>query len=91
MDLSRGRMAAVPRPDTSSAARRVQVAVLKRMSPEERLRIAIAMSEEAREITRSGIRMRHPLWSERQVERALLESLYGRELVTRAWGPADGE
>lgn len=47
--------------------------------------MAVSMSEEAREITRAGIRFRHPDWDDAQVRRALLVRLYGAELVARAW------
>ena len=52
------------------------------MSPSERVDLAVAMSEEVREIASAGIRSRQ------RVRRALLERLYGTELVARAWGPA---
>ena len=74
--------------DTSPDARRIQQAVWRRMSPSERVDLAVAMSEEAREIAAAGIRSRHPDWSGERVRHALLESLYGSDLVTRAWGPA---
>jgi len=81
----------VPSRDTSPEARRVQLAVLRKLLPEERVRTAVAMSEESREIAKAGIRARHPDWSERRQQRALLELLYGCELVVRAWGPAHDE
>ena len=76
--------------DTAPEARRVQLAVLRRKGRAERVRIAAAMSEEARELTMIGIRARHPAWTEEQVRRELLTRLYGAELVERAWGPANG-
>jgi hypothetical protein len=58
------------------------------MTPGERVRAAFEMSEAAREITRSGIRARHPAWSRERVQYELLLRLYGADLVARAWGPA---
>jgi len=43
------------------------------------------MSEDARELTRAGIRARHPGYAEREVEQALRRLLYGDDLVGRAW------
>ena len=81
-------MDAVRSLDTSPDARRIQQAVWRRMSPSERVDLAVAMSEDVREIASAGIRLRHPDWSDDRVRRALLERLYGTELVARAWGPA---
>ena len=81
----------MPDPDTAPAARRVQLALLRRRTPEERVRTAMAMSEEAREVTKTGIRSRHPAWSENRLQRALLALVYGPDLVARAWGPTKAE
>jgi len=78
----------VPSIDTTPEARRIQLDVIRRMSGADRVRHAVTMSEEAREISVAGIRARHPGWSDRRVRRALLELMYGAELVARAWGPA---
>jgi len=58
------------------------------MSPSERVDLAVAMSEDVRAIVSAGIRSRHPDWSDERVRHALIERLYGTELVARAWGPA---
>jgi hypothetical protein len=81
-------MPAVRSRDTSIEAERVQRDVIRRMSGAERVRIAVEMSEAARELSLAGIRARNPVWSEARSRRALLELLYGSELVERAWGPA---
>lgn len=80
-------MKTVGSPDTAPDARRVQIEVLRRMAPEERVRVAVAMSEEAREITSAGICASHPGWTEERVLRELLTRIYGADLVERAWGP----
>jgi len=69
----------VPISDTDPAAREVQLKVLRAMSGEQRLLLAIEMSEFARELSRAGIRRQHPEWSEKQVT---------RELLRRAFFPA---
>lgn len=43
------------------------------------------MSEEARELARIGIRLRHPEYSTDEVEHALHRLLVGDELADKAW------
>ena len=78
-------MSSVTTRDTAPEAKRVQAAVFRDMTPQERLLAAITMSEEAREVTRAGIRFRHPTWTSARVRRELLIRLYGAELVAKAW------
>lgn len=73
--------------DTSEDSRTVQADTLRRMSGEERIALAISMSEDARTITCDGIRHCHPDWSEARVRREMLTRAYGEELVRAAWGP----
>ena len=79
-------MSSVTTRDTAPEAERVQASVFRSMAPEDRLLAAITMSEEAREITRAGIRFRNPTWTSARVQRELLNRLYGAELVAKAWG-----
>ena len=62
--------------DTSAAGWNAQQAVLARMGPEARMRVAIDLSESVREIQIQGILARTPEWSRRDaidwlVERSL--------------------
>lgn len=54
------------------------------MRPEERLRLALKMTDEVHEIARAGIRRRHSTWSEVQVQEELEELLFGIELARTA-------
>jgi hypothetical protein len=49
------------------------------MSPEERLQIAAAMSDEVRSLAEAGIRSRHPELSDDEVRSALAALLLGQE------------
>jgi hypothetical protein len=69
--------------DTAPEARRVQLDALRRLSGPERLAMACAMSDDARAATEAGIRHRHPEWTERQVQRGLLELMVGPELARK--------
>ena len=71
--------------DTSDAAHAAQIARYRRMTGDERVRLAVEMSEDAREIARCGIRARHPEYTPVDVEHALRRQLLGDDLFKRAW------
>jgi hypothetical protein len=68
--------------DTTAAARRVQVEALRRLDGPTRVRMALEMSEEARQVSLAGIRHRHPDWTDAAVHRELLRLMLGRQLAT---------
>ena len=57
----------MPLSDTSPEAEGMQLRVLKSLTGEQRLLLALEMSDFARELTKAGIREQHPDWSEGQV------------------------
>lgn len=61
--------------DTSRTALERQRAAFRLMTPQQRVAAAAEMSDEVRAIARAGIRARHPDWSDRQVQAALMELL----------------
>ncbi len=73
--------------DTTAAAEAVQRAVLRAMTPSQRLAIALDMSDAARQTALDGIRARHPDYAQRTAVRALVRLLYGDDLCRRAWPP----
>jgi len=70
--------------DTSAAALERQREAFRRMTPEQRLAVAAEMSDEIRSIAESGIRGRHPEWSDDEVREALVVILLGRDDALRA-------
>lgn len=72
-------------PDTSAEAETVQLAVLRRLGPEGRLRIAVQLSDDIRSIALEGVRRRHPGLREDEVRRELVRILYGDALVGLAY------
>jgi len=80
---------AVPK-DTSPDAWARHLEALRALSPQERLELAVAMSDDVREIARDGVRHRHPAWSTVEVEAALEEAMLGPTLagIVRARRPA---
>jgi len=71
--------------DTTPEAEAVQVAAWRRLGGLGRLSLALEISEQAREMTRCGIRSRHPEYSEPDVENALRVVVLGEELFRAAW------
>jgi hypothetical protein len=55
------------------------------MTPEQRSELALRMSDDIRRIAAEGIRQRHPEYSDRDVRRALVALLYGRDAAAKVW------
>ena len=58
--------------DTSPEAAEIQLEIFRRMTGEQRLRLALEMSDFARAASLARIRAEHPDWSEWEVKRELL-------------------
>jgi hypothetical protein len=71
-------------PDTSATALERQREAFRRMTSEQRLALAAEMSDEIRALAESGIRHRHPDWSDDEVREALVVILLGRGDAARA-------
>jgi hypothetical protein len=69
--------------DTTHEARRVHLGIIRRMSGPERVAMAFEMSDAARALTETGIRLRHPDKTDAQVHDELLTVLLGGELAER--------
>jgi hypothetical protein len=63
--------------DTSPEAAQIQASIHRRMTGEERLRLAVEMSVAARELTLARLRAQHPDWSDRELKRELLRYAFG--------------
>jgi hypothetical protein len=66
--------------DTTAEAARVQIEIYRRMAPEQRLQQAFDLSEFTRELSAGGVRARHPDYTERQVQLAVIRLVLGDEL-----------
>jgi hypothetical protein len=71
--------------DTTPAAHAAQIGWLRRLEPAARIELGARMSQEARDIARTGIASRHPEYSPADLSFALWRLLYGDELFRRAW------
>lgn len=67
--------------DTDEKARAVQLAVLRRLGPAERVRIAAEMSEDARSVAFEAEARRHPELSAEEARQAVLDRMWGPELA----------
>ena len=53
--------------DTSQAAAELQLSILRQLGGAERLRLALEMSDLARELTRTRLRVAHSDWRESRI------------------------
>jgi len=74
--------------DTTPDADAVQLALYRKMSASDRVRIGHQMSLDARAITLAGIRRRHPEYDDVSARWALFRLLVGDELFQKAWPTA---
>jgi hypothetical protein len=74
-----------PPADTTPEAWAAQLAMLRRMSGEQRVAIALRLTRVAREASRAGIRARHPEYSEDEARRAFFRMLHGDAATRRVW------
>lgn len=63
--------------DTDAAALAIQQDIFRRMSPEQRLRLALEMSQSMRDLALAGLRQRRPELSEEQLVLELRQIMYG--------------
>jgi len=74
--------------DTTREAERLQVEIFRKMGPEQRLMTALSLARTARALLAEGVRMRHPEYSEVQVNLATIRLTLGDELFARAYPEA---
>ena len=74
-----------PHEDTDDETRAVRVAILRRLTSEQRVEIALQMSMDVRAIALAGIAERHPGASAREHELELFRILYGHTLIDAAF------
>lgn len=71
--------------DTSPEAHEVQLAIWRRMGAAGRHALVVRMSEELRELSGTGIRLRHPAYTEAEVELALRRLTWGDALFMQVY------
>ena len=71
--------------DTHPDAHAVQIALIRGMDADTKFRQIVQMCEDARALGISGIRARHPEYSEDQVKQASHRLFLGDELFREVW------
>lgn len=75
--------------DTSRDAELVQLEILRKKTPGERLELADNLSATVRAFMMGGIALRHPDLTEGQRHRKLMDLLLGEPLAETVYGKAD--
>jgi hypothetical protein len=63
--------------DTDPVARAIQQDIIRRMTPEKRIRLALEMSDSVRNVALAGLRSRQPELTPQELSRELLRIMYG--------------
>ncbi len=69
--------------DTSPEAERVQIELIRKMSPAKKFDLVRSMSRTMILASRENIRLLHPHLSEEELNLLLIELYYGKELADR--------
>jgi len=71
--------------DTTEKAQKVQVEIFRNMKPEQRLILGLELSNTALELLRAGIKMRHPEYSDAEIDSALKRIILSEELYKKTY------
>lgn len=71
--------------DTSPEADRIQVEIFRKMKPEERLKRSFELSAAMKRLNATGVRMRHPEYSDEEVRLAVIRMRLGDELFLKVY------
>ena len=71
--------------DTTPEAARVQFDIFRRMPPSKHLELALGMSDSLRKVVASGVRSRHPEFSDEQVRLAVIRLSLGENLFRQVY------
>jgi hypothetical protein len=71
--------------DTAPEAAWVQIEIYRRMAPEKRLRQVLQLGDSLCAIVASGVRSRHPEFSEEQVKLSVARITLGEELFRKVY------
>ena len=71
--------------DTTIEAARKQFEILERLGVAGRAEMTFELSDNLRQITESGVRLRHPEYNDNQVRRDVLCIVLGEELYHKAF------
>ena len=73
-------------PDTTPEAQAKQYELMRRLSPEQRLRMAFALTDAMRQLVLADLHHRFPQADEDEIRRRFIARVLPREDVIRAYG-----
>ena len=73
-------------PDTAPEAQRKHYELMRRLSPEQKLSMAFALTDATRQLIFSDLRHRFPAASDAEIRRRFIARVLPREVVIRAYG-----
>jgi hypothetical protein len=79
--------------DTTPEAQRKHYELMRQLSPERRLQLALQLTDSVRKLLMQTIRLQYPLADEATLRRKFIARVLPREDVIRAFGfdPQDGD
>ena len=72
--------------DTTPDAQRKHYELMQRLSPEQRLSMAFALTDATRQLVLADLRYRHPQANDEELRRRFISRVLPREDVIRAYG-----
>lgn len=84
-------MPSTPLSDTSPAAERLQIELMRQAPSWRKVYLVGQMTESVRLLALTGLRQRHPQATPDQLRRMLADLWLGSELATRVYGPLPEE
>ena len=76
--------------DTTIEAVRKQFEILRRLGAEARAKMAFEMSDNLRSTVESGVRYRHPDYSEQKIQKEVLRLMIGEALFKQVYPHGEG-
>ena len=73
-------------PDTTSDAQRKQYELMGRLTPEQKLSMAFALTDAMRQLILADLRHRFPGADDEEIRRRFIARVLPREIVIRAYG-----
>lgn len=73
-------------PDTTPEAQRMQYELMRRLSPEQKLSLALALTETMRQLVLADVHHRFPEAGPEEIRRRFISRVLAREDVIRAYG-----
>ncbi len=70
--------------DTTRHADDLRISILRHLTGEQRLQIALEMSDLARELCLAGLRSRHPDWSDSELKREFIRRMIAPVTLPRS-------